>query len=553
MDIFTELAIILSLACFFGLLTLKLRLPLVVAYLLAGVTLSVISSADASVLHELPEIGIAFVLFLVGMELNFNEIRSLGRPIIFATLLQVALSTVVGFWIASQFGFHGVEAVLIGSALAFSSTVVIVKTLLEKRDLASLYGKLSIGILLIEDLVAIFLMTAITTNLFEFGFSAADMVPLLIFFGKAIGLIALAFLTSRYVLDRIFDICARSIELLFLAAITWCFVVTSLAVISGFSVVIGAFIAGIALATSPYEIQIQGKIKPLRDFFVALFFVYVGAQVELGHIIDALPITLALAAVALLIKPLIYLISLSVFGFRKHTLFQTALNMTQVSEFSLIILLLGVEYGLVSSLSLSVVAGAAVISIIVSSILIANSDVLYKVLKPFVAVFQRQKERDLPHVLKPATLTDHVIVIGADRVGHAIVSYLTKAGIPLLVVDYNPKMVRQLRSEGIHTIYGDVSDPEILDHLELEHAKLIISTASGLMDTRSLLEACKRKNVTGTVVVRAAEPEHEKEYLEMGADYVMLLEKVSSDFLLSKLKNEWPNVTFGHREGAVGL
>ncbi len=544
--IFTELAIILSLACLFALFTLKLKLPSVVAYLLAGVALAVFESGDASVLHTLPEIGIAFVLFLVGMELNFNEIRSLGKPIVVATLLQVALSSVVGYWIATLFGFAGAEAVLLGTALAFSSTVVIVKSLLEKRDLGSLYGKLSVGILLIEDLVAILLMTAISSDLLKTGIMVADFTPFLAFIAKAIILMAVAYLASHYLLNRLFDIFARSTELLFLAAIAWCFAITSLAVLAGFSVVIGAFIAGIALATSPYEIQIQGKVKPLRDFFVALFFVYIGAQVELQYVINAWPMVLAFAGIALFIKPLIYLIGLSAFGFRKHTMFQTALNLTQVSEFSLIVLLLGLQYGLIAPQSLSVIAAAAVVSIIVSAIFIEKSDALYKVMKPFVALFQHKKERDLLTSEEESKLVDHVVVIGADRVGSAIVHHMVERQIPVLVLDYNPRLVRRLRAEGIRTIYGDISDPEIIEHLHLETAHLVISTASGIVDTKTLLEACKRKKVKATVVVRAAEPEHEQMYLDMGADYVIVPEHVSGDFLVAKLKNEWPELTFEH-------
>jgi hypothetical protein len=322
-------------------------------------------------------------------------------------------------------------------------------------------------------------------------------------------------------------------------------VFTSLAVISGFSVVIGAFIAGIGLATSPYEIEIQGKVKPLRDFFVALFFVYVGSQVDVGYIIDAWPVTLAFAAIALFIKPVVYLTGLSFFGFRKHTLFQTGLNMTQVSEFSLIILLLGVEYGVVSPAALSVVAGASVISIMVSSIMIANSDRLYRIARPFVAFLQRERTTDIPASDGGAALIDHVVIIGADRVGHAVVEHLKSRNIPLLVLDYNPEIIKGLRAEGIRAIYGDLSDPDIIEHLELEKAKLVISTASGLIDNETLLEAVKRKGAAAQIVVRATEPEHEAIYKEMGADYVILPERVSGDYLVWKLKNEWPNVTFG--------
>lgn len=547
-SIFAELAIILSLACICGLLTLRMKLPVVVAYLLAGVLLSALYAGDASVLHGLPEIGIAFVLFLVGMELNFDEIRSLGLPIVFAAIIQIALSSVAGFFIAGYFGIGGVEGALLGLALAFSSTVVIIKTLVEKRDLASLYGKLSVGLLLMEDLVAILAMTAVSTGLLDAGLLLSDMTPVFTFLGKALVLIAFAYLSANLILNRLFDLFARSTELLFLAAVAWCFILTALAVLAGFSVVIGAFIAGIALATSPYHIQIQGKIKPLRDFFVALFFVYVGAQVEIQHLKEAWPMVVALAGFALFIKPIIYLMALSVFRLRKHTLFQTALNMTQISEFSLIVLLLGAEFGLVSPLVLSVVAASAVLSMMISSVMIANSDRIYGTLKPVLKLMpHRTDATEIAHKEKTDTPSNHVVVIGADRVGHMIVEHLKSANIPLIVLDYNPKVVRRLRKEGVRTIYGDVSDPEVLEHLYLDTAKLVISTASGLVDNTTLLEAARTKKTTATLVVRAAEPEHEAVFRELGADYVMLPERVSSDFLVSKLKNEWPNVSFkGH-------
>ncbi|MES2135308.1 MAG: cation:proton antiporter [Patescibacteria group bacterium] len=543
-SVFVELAVMLSLACVIGYVAMRFRLPLVMAYLLAGVALSALSLSGATILHTLPEIGIAFVLFLIGMELNLSEIRSLGRPIIFATLFQIALSSVAGFALATLFGFPAIEAGVLGIALAFASTIVIVKMLSEKRDTASLYGKLSIGILLIEDLVAIIAMVAITENIISYGFSTAVLMPLMVFAIKAGALIGVAFLISRYVLPTLFNGVAKSIELLFLTAITWCFIFTSVAVLAGFSVVIGAFLAGVALASSPYQIQIQAKVKPIRDFFVALFFIYIGSQVDLGGIMDSLPMIIGFTILALSVKPFAYLVGLSFFKFRKRTLFHTSLNMTQVSEFSLIVVLLAVEHGFASESALAVIAGSAVLSIMISSVLINHSEFIYRFMKPLVARFQSREAVDmLPDTVLPA-LNNHVVVIGADRVGKAVIEYLKKANIETLVLDYNPTTVRRLRDQGYHTLYGDVSDPEIMDTLQLDTAHLIVSTASGMRDSLALLDACRIKKVKAKIVVRTVDAGQEQTLKEAGADYVIFPERVSGDFLVSKLEDEWPNLRF---------
>ncbi|TAK58996.1 hypothetical protein EPO14_01610 [Patescibacteria group bacterium] len=543
-SVFVELAVMLSLACVIGYVAMRFRLPLVMAYLLAGVALSALSFSGSTILHTLPEIGIAFVLFLIGMELNLSEIRSLGRPIIFATLFQIVLSSAAGFALATFFGFSGIEAGVLGIALAFASTIVIVKMLSEKRDTASLYGKLSIGILLIEDLVAIIAMVAITENIISYGFSTAVLIPLALFAVKAAGLIGIAFLISRYILPTLFNGVAKSIELLFLTAITWCFIFTSVAVLAGFSVVIGAFLAGVALASSPYQIQIQAKVKPIRDFFVALFFIYIGSQVNLVGIRDSLPMIIGFTILALSVKPFAYLFGLSFFKFRKRTLFHTSLNMTQVSEFSLIIVLLAVEHGFASESALAVIAGSAVLSIMISSVLINHSESIYRFTKPFVARFQSREAVDmLPDAILPQ-LSKHVVVIGADRVGKAVIEYLRKANIEMLVLDYNPTTVRRLRDQGYHTLYGDISDPEIIENLQLETAHLIISTASGMRDSLALLDACQIKKVKAQVVVRTVDADQEQTLKEAGADYVIFPERVSGDFLVSKLEDEWPNLHF---------
>lgn len=546
-NIFLQLAVALSLSSLFGYLVLRLRLPLVVAYLLAGVAISLVSLIDphhSQVFEILPEIGIAFVLFLIGMELDLREIKSLGWPIVVSALGQIVISTFAGFALAGALGFEATESIYLGLGLAFSSTVVVIKMLIEKRDLASLYGKLSIGILLVEDLVAIAVLMIISVGGSAFGLGFQESLPLITLVLKAIGLFVLTFLLSRYVLEKVFDSVARSVELLFLTAITWCFAFTSLAVMLGFSVVIGAFLAGVALASSPYHLQIQGKIKPLRDFFLTLFFVYLGLQTKVSDFVGAWPAILLFTLFALVLKPLVYVLLLGIFGFRKHTLFQTGLNLSQISEFSLVVLLVGVNEGLASPLALSVMAAVAVLSIICSSITIAYSKTLYKFFGPFLAFFERKNGNHFMETKVEQELNDHVVVIGAHRVGQPVVEYLEKEKIPFMVMDFNPHIVEAMREKGLNVIYGDLGDPEILDSLQLERAKLIVSTARDMVDNEMLLEECKRRKIKAKIVARALDKEHAKALKALGADYVILPEQVSGDFLVNQLKTHWPDVKF---------
>lgn len=539
---FLQLAVALSLSSIFGYLVLRLKLPLVVAYLLAGVSISLVSLIDPqhSLIFEiLPEIGIAFVLFLIGMELDLREIKALGKPIIISAVGQIVITAIAGYSLAGILGFTQIESIFLGLGLAFSSTVVVVKMLLEKRDLTSLYGKLSIGILLLEDLVAIAVLMVISVTSSAFNFGLQESLPLISLVLKGIGLFIITFVLSKYVLEKIFDGVAKSVELLFLTALTWCFVFTSLALILGFSVVIGAFLAGVALASSPYHLQIQSKIKPLRDFFLTLFFIYLGLQAKLTDFIAFIPAILAFLFFAVLIKPIIYMLILGIFGFRKHTLFQTGLNLSQISEFSLVILLVGVGEGIVSQQALSVMAVVAVLSITSSTILIAYSKRFYKIAAPAMFLFELT---NLTHFLETKieeNLEDHVIIIGAHRVGGPVVRFLKRENIPFIVMDFNPHIVENLREKGIKVIYGDVGDPDVLQYLHLAGAKLIISTATDMTDNEILLEECKKARASAFKVVRAQDNNHAEALKALGADFVILPENVSGEYLVDKVKNQW--------------
>ncbi len=538
-NIFIQLAIILTLSSVLGYLTYKLKLPLLIAYLIGGILLSAAATFDVSkslALSFLPDIGIAFVLFLVGMELDLREIKNFGKQILTAGLLQVIITATLGTFIAQSFGFEIREAIYLGVGLSFSSTLVVIKLLLDRKDLTSLYGKLSVGVLLLEDLLALVILLGLSSSISFLDIRESNIIPVSVFILKVVAVFSIATLINRYVLARVFKAVSDSSELLFLTALAWCFSFITLSVLMGFSVVIGAFLAGVALASSPYHFQIQGKIKPMRDFFTALFFVYLGTKVSFPqNNFSIYPLILIFSAYAVLIKPIIFLLLFGMFGFRKHTMFQTAINLSQVSEFSLIILLVGFKMGLVSQSALTVIALSSVTSFIASSLMISQSRKIYKILPSVLSFFERRKHPDLPKE-QDGKLSDHVVVVGAHRVGGEIVRFLKREGIPVMVLDFNPHQVELLHSQEIPVIYGDASDPEILDLLNLEEAKMIISTAPDLESSKTLLEDLKLRSINIPVIVRAETIKEAQSLYKKGADLCILPEVMAGDLLLDTIK-----------------
>lgn len=539
-NIFVQLGLILGLSSLLGFGAKLLKIPLLVAYLCVGLLLSFFATFDihnSAVLNFLPEIGIAFMLFLVGMELDFREIKSLGKPIVFSSVLQIILSTIFGSIIAKIFGFGGIEAWYLGLGLAFSSTVVVIKLLLDKKELSSLYGKLSVGILLVEDLVAVIVLLGLTVSSSMFGLGLHESFPLLTFLLKVMLLFGVAIFLNKFLLSNIFKLVADSGELLFLSAIAWCFVYVSFSVLLGFSVMIGAFLAGVALASSPYHLQIQGKVKPLRDFFVTLFFVYLGTQVNFDYLGQTWMVIGVFTLYAIIVKPLIFLLVLGIFGFRKHTMFQSAISLSQISEFSLIVLVVGLEKGVATQSGLTVIALTAVISMLISSLMIENSKYLYKYFKRFCGFFERKNYHHFMEANKDAVLTGHVVIIGGHRIGGEIVKLMKKEKIPQIVLDFNPHLVQVMLDLHVPVIYGDMGDPDVLDGLNLHDARMVISTAPGLEENRLLLEEIKTRKINIPVIVRAETLEDAKRLYRQGADFVIIPEILASDFVIEKLKD----------------
>ncbi|OGE19349.1 hypothetical protein A3J19_02815 [Candidatus Daviesbacteria bacterium RIFCSPLOWO2_02_FULL_41_8] len=556
-NIFVQLAIILSLCSVLGYVVVKFKLPLIIAYLLGGLMIASTAIFDpraSEVLHFLPEIGIAFVLFLIGMELDLREIKSLGKPILLAGILQITITTILGASLAKVLGFGPVESWYLGVGLAFSSTILVVKLLIDKKDEGALYGKLAVGILILEDLFAVLLLVALTVSNSVFGLGVQQAFPLLAVVLKAVLLFGLALILSRFLLPSVFKAVSKQKELLFITALAWCFVYISFAIFLGFSVVIGAFLAGIALANSPFHYQIQGKVKPLREFFVALFFVYLGTQVNFSEIGKIYPLTIFFTGYTLLIKPTIFLLILGIFGFRKHTMFQTALSLTHISEFSLILLLVGFKLGVITQSALTTIALSTVLSMIIASVMITHSAKLYKRIGWMLGFFERKNyNHNLESWSDYRNLEGYVIVIGARKVGGEIVKLLRREKIPQIVLDFNPHQVEILLKEKIPVLYGDMGDPEVLDGLNLQNARMVISTSASEEDNKLLLEELKSRHINVPVIVRAETADEAQNLYHAGADFVIIPEILAGDFLVEKLKEHLPNGDFFKNRAEIEL
>lgn len=542
-QLFISLTLILGLASLFAIVARLLRQPLIVAYIATGITLSAIGATiyhDFDVWRILPEIGIAFLLFLIGMELDIREIAKVGRGVTVSTVVQILISLIVGFILGNIFGLPTTEALYIGIALSFSSTIVVIKLLADRHDETSLHGRLSIGILLVEDLVAVLILMFATLSSSSLTLGLTTTLPLVSLILKAVLFFSVTIYLSRFLLPTLFGFIARSTELLLLSAIALCFTWVTAAQFLGFSLQIGAFLAGLALASSPYRVQIAGRIRPLRDFFVTLFFIDLGTQAHIGQVLSTpLPFFIFLLY-AVIVKPLIFLAILSLLGYRKHPTFLTSINLTQISEFSLIVLVAGKQAGLVSETMLSTFALVGAVSIAISSILITRSKKIYPYLTRLLALFEQGGSLTRIPNLKKSVLENHIIVVGCHQSGGKVVEYIAeKHGAKLVAVDFNPEIVKTLHEKGINVVFGDIADPEIVDEVNVQAAKLIISTIRDFDDNHLLLIEAKKAKGDVFVIMAAQTQEDAEKLTARGADKVIVPLALEGAHIVNFLSREY--------------
>lgn len=523
-DLFLETALILAVSAVLGYLALWLRQPLIVAFIAVGILVGP-SGLNLSGMDEhlrlLAEIGIAILLFVVGLKLDLHLIRTLG-PVALATGLgQVLFTSVFGFLIGISLGLAAVPALYVAVALTFSSTIIIVKLLSDKREIDALHGRIAVGFLIVQDLAVILAMIGLTA--LGAGTGAGHLLTdgLLVLL-KGAGLIVGVGLLMRFVLPRLLAHLARNPELLLLFAVAWAVVLAAVGDRLEFSKEVGAFLAGVSLASTAYREAIVSRLSSLRDFLLLFFFIGLGAQLDLSLVGAQVGLALLFSLFVLVGNPLIVMAIMGAMGYRKRTGFLAGLTVAQISEFSLILGALGVSLGHIGREVLALITLVGLVTIGLSTYLIMYSHPIYARLAPWLGLFERRRpHRDTGEESGPVHGAIDVVLFGLGRYGRNIAENLVRRGKRILAVDFDPQVVAAERAGLFPVRYGDADDPEILDGLPLRHTRWVVNAFPGREANLSLLRALRARRYPGKVVLTAHSERDAELYCAAGADKVL--------------------------------
>lgn len=518
-----EIALIIIISTIIASLLWKLKQPLILAYIIAGIAISPFIS-EYKLISIFADLGVAFLLFLVGIELSINKMRNVGFTSLLIGLGQIVFTGFIGYIISILLGFSIIEAIYISIALTFSSTIIIVKLLSEKNEIDTLYGRITIGFLLVQDFAAIITIIFLGYGAIEVNVFNLVLKSLI----SGIGLFAFSILSGRYLLPFFFKFIEKSQELLFLSSISWCLFFVFLSSAMNFSIHVGAFLAGLGIASSRFSYEISPKIRVLRDFFIILFFVFLGSQMKFYF--KDLDKALILSLFVLIGNPLIVYLIMTLIGYKKRTSLFASLATAQISEFSLILVAMGLSLGHLSSDIVSLVTLVGIVTIAISSYMIIFNENLYKILQPFL--FERKRTKKEERVSK--IIENHVILIGYHRMGYHLAERLKNLKEKFIVIDFNPDAIKMLMEKKIDYIFGDATDSEILEEANIKKSKLIISTVPNFDDNKFIVSKAKALGIP--VIVTSLHLNDALELYNLGASYVIIPHFLGSEKVASMLK-----------------
>jgi Kef-type K+ transport system membrane component KefB len=524
-DVFTEMAVLLFTAAIIAAIGVRLRQPLIVSFIAVGILVgpSVLGWVSANdQVDLLAKLGIALLLFVVGLKLDLHIIRTMG-PVALATGLgQVFFTSIVGYIIAIALGMASVTALYVAVSLTFSSTIIIVKLLSDKREVDTLHGRIAIGFLIVQDIVVVMVLIGLTalggaSDVASLGQETIEVLAKGGLFIIAIGIL------MRYVLTPLLHQLARSPELLVLFAIAWAVALGAMGAHLGFSKEVGAFLAGVSLASTPYREAIGARLVSLRDFLLLFFFIDLGAGLELATL-DAQVLPAMLFSLFVLIgNPVIVMTILGVMGYRKRTGFLAGLTVAQISEFSLILGALGLSLGHIDTDTMGLITLVGLITISASTYMILYSHPLYEWISPWLGMFERL--RPYREEIRDATADKSevdVILFGLGRFGSGIAQELRKRGHRVLGLDFDPDLVRQQERFRYTVRYGDAEDLEFLATLPLGQVRWIISSVREMSVNLALLHGLREQGYKGRVAVTAHSNPHAEKLHQAGADQVLI-------------------------------
>ena len=535
-DLLFDMAVCTVAAWVLGVLAQLVGQPVILAYLVAGFVLGpaclgLVRSEET--IATISELGLIFLLFMIGLEIDLKKIIRSGSSILVGAAVQIAGCTLIGVGLFSALGLklgggHW-DALYIGVAAALSSTVIIVKVLYDKRELDTLPGRITLGILVLQDLFVI-LFLAIQPSLNDLQ---ASVVALSL--GRVALLVATAAVVSRFLLPALFYRIARLPELVLVGALAWCLFMGQLAEELSLSREMGALVAGVSLSTFPYALDVAAKVTSLRDFFVTLFFVGVGLTIpvpELSALLFAGGLCLFVVASRFLtVVPTLLVLRQ---GFRASLL--PALNLSQLSEFSLVLLQLGVASGQIGAETKTAASVAFVVLAAVSTFAIGRSDAIVRTL---LVGMKRLGLRDLDGRAAEdgeSHAGARIMLLGFFRTASSFIADVEANRPELLheiaVVDFNPVVFQTLNARGLKVIYGDIAQRDTLVHAGAAQAEVLICTVPDFLlkgtTNERLIRQLRAINPTATIVAPADLVTDVEALYQAGADYVLVPRFVES-------------------------
>jgi Kef-type K+ transport system membrane component KefB/voltage-gated potassium channel Kch len=545
---FYEIAALVLLAAAGGLLGLMLRQPLVVSFIGVGIlagpdVLGLATSTEY--ISLMAEISIAVLLFLVGLKLDVKLVTTLG-PVALATGLgQVTFTAAFGFLICLLLGIAPLSAAYIAVALTFSSTIIIVKLLSDKREIDSLHGRIALGFLIVQDIVVVLAMVTLSAMGVGIGDEAglADIGRVI---GSGVAVLLFVALFIRYAADPVLRRVARSSELLIIAAVGWALGLGALGDWLGFGMELGGLLAGISLASTQYRDSIASRLSSLRDFLLLFFFLGLGASLDLSMLGDQVGAAMILSLFVLIGNPLIVLAIMGYMGYRKRTGFLAGLTVAQISEFSLIFMGMGISIGHVTQASLGLVTLVGLVTIALSTYMITYSHHLYDLVERWLEPFERKvAQRELADTegVGEDEIAYEFILFGLGRYGSEIGRRLIAHGHSVLGVDFDPEALEAWRRTGHDARFGDATDPEFASGLPLARAKAVISavprTSGALTDADprvALMHGLRDQGFSGKIAVAMHTPSDADTLGQQGADVILTPFSDAAEFAVAALE-----------------
>ncbi|MFW6183582.1 MAG: cation:proton antiporter [Chloroflexota bacterium] len=513
MGIAADIATIIVAALIGGLVAQRLRLPLILGYILAGVLLGPYTGGvTVSSVHDielLAEIGVALLLFALGIEFSLEELQPVRRIALIGAPIQMVLTILLGVGLGRLLGWSWIASVWFGALISLSSTMVILKTLMEQGQMGTLSSRVMIGMLIVQDLAVVPMMIVLPQlSDLEAGLPVLGLAVV-----RAALFLAAMILIGTRLLPRLMVYIARwnSRELFLLAVTAIGLGIGYATYLVGLSFAFGAFVAGIVLSESEHSHQALSEIIPLRDLFSMFFFASVGMLLDPAFFLENLGAILLLVVLVSTGKSLIFGTITKGFGYSNVMPLAVGLGMFQVGEFSFVLARVGVSTNSIDDELYALVLAVALVTMILTPFVTRAVSPLYELQRRW---FPREPVDTV--ALPEEELQDHVVIVGAGRVGQYVARVLQQLDIPFLTIEINQQRVEESKELGITVLYGDASQPIVLEAAGVEEARLLLSTAPSIVTTQTIVSHVRRMNPELHIVARAEGLQQLQALQEMG-------------------------------------